>query len=80
MEDENEELLKWCREICYSKPYSKYMIKINDLNHSLLDGKALLAIVHSKLPMHTRHRFIEIDYHIFQPAEKRFEVAFIAAK
>ena len=80
MEDENEELLNWCQKICYSKPYCKYRINIDDFNQAWLDGRALLAIMHSQLPKDTRFRFIEIDYHMFQPVKKQLEMAFIAAK
>ena len=80
MDEKNEELLKWCRKICYSKPYSKYRIEINDLEESWSDGRALLVILHSQLPIYSRFRFIEIDYHLCQPAQKRLEIASIAAK
>ena len=80
MEEENEELLKWCREICYSKPYSKYNIEINDFYQSWLDGRAFLILIHSLLPADSRFRFIELSFHYCQAINKRLNVAFRAAE
>ena len=80
MEETNEEILKWCREICYSKQYSKYNIEINDFYESWLDGRAFLILIHSQLPPDTRFRFIELNYHYCIPTYQRLKVAFRAAE